>query len=182
MFPISIPPFCYTVSCPCFWFCIFATLVFSVCFHLWICLLIWLVPSFLVPSYSFLVFFFVWVWVSLCVPVWLMLLLPFFGGFCLSVLPFVCRLAWFFPYFFLSFPFCTVRLVESWCSSKGSGLNLWGGSSNRLCYLNPGCWTTRESLIASSTNWWELFQKLNTKTWPHLRPARSSARCPMPNN
>ena len=92
---------------------------------------------------------------------------------------FVCRLIWFFPYFFLSFPFCTVRLVESWCSSKGSGLNLWSGSSDRLWYLNPGCWTTREPLIAWNTNWRELCQRLNTKTWPHLKA--SKVQCQMPH-
>ena len=124
-------------------------------------------------------FFFLWVWVSLCIPVWLMLLLPFVLGFHLSVL--FLFIGWFdfFPYFFLSFPFWTVRLVESWCSNKGSGLNLWGGSSNRLWYLKPGCWTTRERLIAWNTNWWELSQRLNTETWPHLKA--SKVQCQMPH-
>ena len=37
-----------------------------------------------------------------------------------------------FPLSFFVFLFCAVWLVESWCYSKGLGLNLWGGSPDHM--------------------------------------------------
>lgn len=53
-----------------------------------------------------------------CVPIQLMLLLPFLLRFCLSILLLLVSLLIFFSNFFL-FLFCIVWLVETWCSSKG---------------------------------------------------------------
>ena len=56
---------------PRFWYCIFATLVFSICFHLafvyWLeCTLPFLVPIFILFSSSFFFLFSLWVWKLLC--------------------------------------------------------------------------------------------------------------------
>lgn len=43
--------FSYIAFPPCFWFCIVVSLVFSTHFHLWICLLAWLLSSFMIPIF-----------------------------------------------------------------------------------------------------------------------------------
>ena len=53
--------FSYIAFPPCFWFCIVASLVFGIHCHLWICLLAWLLTSFLIPIFILFFFFF-----SLC--------------------------------------------------------------------------------------------------------------------
>ena len=88
-FPISTVLFRYLTFFPCFWFCVVVSLVFSVCFHLWACVLVLLLYSFWFLSYfSFFLFSLhfvsVSVWVSLSVLVSLVLILLFALGFYLS--------------------------------------------------------------------------------------------------
>ena len=144
--------FTFSLDCifPYFWFCIFPTLGFSIGFHLWVCSLVWLLSFFFCFLFLFFSFFW-WMWISLCLPVWLILLLPFVLGFCLSF--FVCSLVWFPPlYYSFTFPFCAVWFVKSWCSSKGSGQHLQTDKST-------GHWTTRELPTTWNINWQELSQK-----------------------
>ena len=56
--PITTTLFVILYLFPCFWFCVFAILVFRVCFYLWVCLLVWLLSYFFVPLYSSFFFFF----------------------------------------------------------------------------------------------------------------------------
>jgi len=84
-------------------FLIFASLVFSIHFHIWICLLVWLIFYFLVLVFilCFLFFsspfLFVSVWISLGILICWVLLSPFVLGFCLSVLFLFVFLVDFFP-------------------------------------------------------------------------------------
>ena len=76
----------------CFCFYVYHSLVFSACFHLWVCLLVWLSLPFI-----FSLFLSVCEYVPFCDFVCLALLLPFVLGFCL-----------FSFFFFFSFLLCHV--------------------------------------------------------------------------
>ena len=133
----------------CFWFCkIFASLVFSIHFYIWICLLVWLIFYSLVPVFILCFLFFsllfsLWV----CEVLWVFLSVECcfhhlsWGFICPFFLVIVSMFVWlsfllfifkfFFLYiFFLSFflfLFFAVWLEKSWCYSKGSDLKRQGG-------------------------------------------------------
>lgn len=76
--------FHYITLFPRFWFCIFATLDFNVCFHLW---LYWFECSLLFRFLSlFFLFFCEYEFMSSCVPIWLMLLSTCVSGLFLFLL------------------------------------------------------------------------------------------------
>ena len=91
----------------CFWFYVYLSLVFSVCFHLWVCLLVWL---------FFVLFLFVnvSVYISLCD----FCLFSFAYTICLGALSVLSF------FFFLFLFFCAVWLAGSWCSGWVSSLSL----------------------------------------------------------
>ena len=131
-----------------FCFCIFATLVFSDYFHLWVCLLVWFLSSFFVFLSSFFPFlFFSWVWVLSFFVCSYLISVAFFhhlswGFVCL----FVCMLVW-FPISFPLFLFCTAYGI----------LVLQQGV--KLEHPSPGCWTTREVLAPWNSNQQVLSQR-----------------------
>ena len=77
---LRLPKICF-LHLICFWLHVFVSLVFSVCFLLGGCLLVWLLSSF--GSLSFFLFVSVSVYVSVCHFVCLVFLLPVALGFCL---------------------------------------------------------------------------------------------------
>ena len=75
----------------CFWFYVYLSTIFSAYYHWWICLLIWLLSSFFIYTYTFFpfsLFMSVYVYASLCDIVCKGLLLSFVLEFCLFVLLF----------------------------------------------------------------------------------------------
>ena len=108
-----------------FWFYVYVTLLFSACYHWWICLLVWLLSSIFITFYFIIfslssLFLSVYVYVSLCDLVSLVLLLPFGWGFYLFIFLFL-----FFVYFF--FFFQAMWPAGFWGFSQMSGLSLQGG-------------------------------------------------------
>ena len=118
------------LSPPCFlFFLIFGSLVFSIHFHIWICLLVWLIFYFLVLVFilCFLFFsspfLFVSVWISLGILICWVLLSPFVLGFCLSLLfLFVYLVDFFLPSFPLSLSFSCVLCI---LGSLGATVRDW---------------------------------------------------------
>ena len=171
-FLIFIEIFCYIAFFPCFWFCIFAGLLFSVCFHLWVCILHWLLPSF---DSSFCYFFYS---LSLCECDYVSFLvcfclfrfiLPYVLEFYLSVL--FLLVCWFdFFFLFLSFPFSSMMC------------GLWSLGSPPGGRPEPLNWETQiqdvgQPEISSPRGMFisENFPKglrLNTKIWPHTKAIR----------
>lgn len=96
------------------------------CLFSFMALLVCVLSSFSVSL--FILPFFLWVWVYEFVCSYLINVAFNMsqGFFCFF---FVCICSWILlPYFYLSlFPFCAVWFMDSWCSSKGLGLNLQGG-------------------------------------------------------
>ena len=111
----------------CFWFYVCVSLVFSVCFHFWNCLLVWLLSSFFSLFFSFFILW-VCVYVSLCD----FCLFSFAFTICFGVSS-VRFLGIFFSFVFVLYCFyflfflCTVWLAGYWCSGWGSGQSLRGG-------------------------------------------------------
>ena len=103
--PISIIPFHCIAVFLCFWFYIFTILDFSVCFHLctyFFDYLLLFVPLFLLLFFNLPLFECECLRFFVCVPIQLMLLLPFLLRFCLSILLLLVSLLIFF-FQFLSF-------------------------------------------------------------------------------
>ena len=172
-FPISTTNFCFITIFSIFWLCVFATLVFSICFHLWVCLLVWFLSSFLGSSlHSFLFYSFreCEFWVSLFVPIWLALLS---FTICLGVLS-VCLFVCWFDSPFLSLFFYSVQLMASWCSSKVSSLNI------QVQDVGPLEKSWPHGIVISKSSPKGLH--FNTRSSPTQRTASSSAECPIPNN
>ena len=109
IFPIFTVLFNYIAFSPCFWFCIFADLVFSIHFTMGSFLV--LISYFLTPVFTVIFVFFLSSF--LFVSVW-----DYLGvlGYWLLLSSLV-----------LGFIFCAGGPVKSWCYSTGSGLNPWGG-------------------------------------------------------
>ena len=97
----------------CFCFYVYLSLVFSVCFHLWVCLLVWCSLPF---SFPFFPSFCECVYVSLCD----------FVSFCFYPLSWGSACSFFLFFFFFLF-FCAMWLAGSWCSGQMLGLSLQGG-------------------------------------------------------
>ena len=149
-----------------FWFYVYLSLVFSDCFHLWVCLLVWLLSSFFFPLCVS-----VCVYVSLCDFVCLVLLLPFVLGFCL------------FIFFFCFVLFCFFPFLPS--LAAGRILVLWLGVGPE-----PLRWESRVQDIGSPETSWPhviLISEssprdlcLNTKT--QLHPMASKLQCWTPHS
>ena len=84
---------------------VYHSLVFSTCYHWWVCLLVWLLSFFLISFFILIIFYKIF----------------YFNNFL-------------FFSFFLSFSFSlffwAVWLTGSWCSGRVSGLSLWGGRAS----------------------------------------------------
>ena len=133
LFFLFLQSFHYTAFPTMFLFYLFATLVFSVCFHLWVCLLFSLLSFFVSSLYSFfffLLFVSVSLWASSCIPFWLMLLFLSRG---FSVFLFVC-LYFLFYFSLLCCVACEVLVLqqgirpeplrwETWVQEKGTPEN-----------------------------------------------------------
>ena len=78
-------------------FYVYLSIVFSTCYHWWICLLVWLLSFFKLLLFNF---------------------------FILIILYFIY---YYFSFLFFSLFFWAMWLTQSWCSSRLSGLHLWCG-------------------------------------------------------
>ena len=142
-------------------FFFFFLVVFSACYHWWICFLDWLLSSFflfLLTSYCFNLIFNNWKNF-------------YFNNFIL----------FYFIYLFLFFSlfFWAVRLTGSWCTTRVSGVCLWGGRAElrTLVHQRPPGSTQCQMAKALPEISISMLRPSSTQ-----RPARYSAAQPMPNN
>ena len=134
---------------PCLWFCIFATLVFNVLFSFMV-LLVWVLSSFSVSLFILPVFVCEYEFMSLYVPVWLMLLSTFVSG----LFPFILCLYVFLNTFTLFLPFFFPLL---YCMAYGLlVLQQWFGSE-------PPRWDNQVKDIGPPGNSWILTMRALSK-------------------
>ena len=173
----------------CIWFVsgfyVSLSLVFSACYHWWICLLVWLFSSFF--NFFFIYFFplvslfvTVYAYVSLCGFVCLGLLLPFVLGFwlffflllflfmsvCVYVtlcdfvsFAFTIRFGVLTGFFFFFSPFFSSFSFKPWGwqgLGATAGCQAW---ASKVGEPSPGHWTTRDLPAPRNINWWELSQR-----------------------
>ena len=135
-----------------FFFCI----VFSSCFHRWICFLVWLLSSFFFLNY-FLIFN------------------NFFKFFILIILFFS-----YFIFFFLSFSFSPFSSEPcGWqCLGAPAGCQ---ACASEVGEPSSGHWSTRDLLAPRNIKWWKLSQKFYLKYKIQLYSTTSKLQCWTPD-